>query len=311
MEKVTNYIEVELPQFLKRFNIPESGIENIKEDIFQRICSLLQLWNDEKKRRSLLTLGLEEAIYYEPLDAPIEIKAFVVMTIRNSEIENLMSTNTAAAIYGFSEPPIPDEYVKDLTWEAIEYFRYSNFEKLSDSIKQYYTGENIYLPLFDNYPIASKCLEELGAWANKGKTFLKLPKIDNPDELLLHVETSNAPIKNGVWLQSGIDKTFNPELLKAIKAITTQESKVLYIDSFKAFTRNVEKLLIIIEYILQNDGIFATTNFYLTNGYVSKRKKLQRPMHNSEDSLINLQNIDGLSKTHLKVIEREQQKRYK
>lgn len=54
-------------------------------------------------------------------------------------------------------------------------------------------------------------------------------------------------------------------------------------DSFKMLTRNAEKLLYILNFVLANDGIFFTSNYYITNGYIEQRPVCLPPTHSSDD----------------------------
>jgi hypothetical protein len=57
-----------------------------------------------------------------------------------------------------------------------------------------------------------------------------------------------------------------------------------FAESFKAITRSFEKLLHIMEYVLVNDGPFVTCNYYITNGYTTKRSSLLRAAHTYTES---------------------------
>ena len=48
--------------------------------------------------------------------------------------------------------------------------------------------------------------------------------------------------------------------------------------------------------------IFVTSNYYISNGYVSRRSKLLRVAHTDKELDISMRNITGLSKRHAKVI---------
>jgi hypothetical protein len=66
-------------------------------------------------------------------------------------------------------------------------------------------------------------------------------------------------------------------------------------------TRNIDKLVKVIEYVLRKDCTFMTSNFYISNGYVAKRKDLLRPAHYDDDVEKNLRQFEGLRHTHLKA----------
>lgn len=68
MNEINNYLENVLYKFLSNYNLPSTVVDQISEDIHNRIYSLLQIWKDEQKRKAILTIGLEEASFYEPKD---------------------------------------------------------------------------------------------------------------------------------------------------------------------------------------------------------------------------------------------------
>lgn len=86
---IENYLNCLKNQLLKN-NILEYQI--ILNDIEMRMNSLLQVWNDKEMRRWILLFAKEEANFYLP-NANIDIKSFVVTTIRNSLIESVSSDN--------------------------------------------------------------------------------------------------------------------------------------------------------------------------------------------------------------------------
>ena len=59
------------------------------DDVSRRLESLLFHWGDLAFRRTILILGTEEASFWEPFTASLEIRSLVVVAIRNSLIEDL------------------------------------------------------------------------------------------------------------------------------------------------------------------------------------------------------------------------------
>ncbi len=50
-------------------------------------------------------------------------------------------------------------------------------------------------------------------------------------------------------------------------------------------TRNLVKLVRVLEYILSREASLTTTNFYLAPGYVSRRRDWLRPSHTTTEVL--------------------------
>jgi len=76
---------------------------------------------------------------------------------------------------------------------------------------------------------------------------------------------------------------FNDSLCQLLKGILDKESHIFVIDSFKMLTRNFEKLMKVLEFVLTHNAIFLTSNYLLSNNYVSRRKDLLRASHNFEE----------------------------
>ena len=77
-----------LPQ-LRSLALSKRQREIVLEDVSRRLESLLFHWNDQAFRRTILMLGTEEATFWEPQTASLEIRSLVVVAVRNSLIEDL------------------------------------------------------------------------------------------------------------------------------------------------------------------------------------------------------------------------------
>ena len=73
---------------------------------------------------------------------------------------------------------------------------------------------------------------------------------------------------------------------------------MLMLESLKSATRNFEKLLDILEFLLTHDLKFASTNFYIENGHVERRIKPLRAGHTSKETQKNLSQTAGLGYRH-------------
>lgn len=71
----------------------------------------------------------------------------------------------------------------------------------------------------------------------------------------------------------GYSFSLEREAIAELRRCATQQAPFL-VDSFKSMTRNIEKLFIVLEYLLQNGAMFVTSNYFLTNGYIERRAKL-------------------------------------
>lgn len=295
---VDTYLDEVLPSFFNKYNLPKNVTSIVINNIGNRIYSLLFHWNDFEFRRVILTTGLEEATFYEP-KFDIELRCFVVAAIRNSLFENLVSTKKAARDLGLETTPIPERDVKKFTQEAISFFKDINFDELCKNLPLS-SREDVYKDLPEKYPVAWKALSQLGKWSNKAQIYnsLNLGPYDLP-ELQEWMDGPSEPIQ--VSVQSGMDDKLDRKLLEILSQISQDSQPFFYTDCFKTLTRNIDKLFKVIEYVLRKECIFITSNFYISNGYVSKRKELLPPAHTTRDANENLKNFSGLHKKHLQT----------
>lgn len=177
MNLIRAYIQEYLTSRLLSHGLNPENITIITSDIEKRLISLISRWNDENFRRTLLVTGIEEATFYEP-EGKLETKALVVLAVRNSLIEDISSTKEASRKYGLSEPLLNDQDIKELTKEAVSFFKNVDLSALADEIQTF--TDNLYERLPVKYPVAWNALSHLGTLQKKYDKFdqVILPKID-------------------------------------------------------------------------------------------------------------------------------------
>lgn len=143
---INNYLNNLKNQLIKN-DVLEYQI--ILNDIEMRMKSLLQVWNDKEMRRGILLFAKEEAQFYQP-EASIDIKSFVITTIRNSLIESVSSSGYKSA--GFKNQ-LDEKQIKPITSYAIRFFKKFNFEEACNNLKMP-NNDNYYLVLINKYPLA-------------------------------------------------------------------------------------------------------------------------------------------------------------
>lgn len=249
-------------------------------------------------RKGILLFAKEEAQFYLP-DANIDIKSFVVTTIRNSLTESVSSSNYKSA--GF-EHQLREEEIKTITSFAIKYFKKFNFEEVSNNLKEK-NIDNYYLKEIKKYPLAWKVVYKTANLKSSELYFDAFP-VDKSNLISIIPQhmTKFTSDKQAV-LEDGMTATFNEQLCQMLAIAVSTESKGFFTDSFKVLTRNFEKTLTVIQYLLERNSVFVTFNYYLSNGYISVRKDLLRPMHRINDTEYKIKKMSGLSKRHKKFLE--------
>ena len=131
MDAVPHYLNDILAPRLRGYGASEQFLLHAIDIIHSQMTSLLRHWDDRAFRNTCLLLGMEEGSFYEP-PAKLEVRCFVVVTIRNSPIETLQSTAYAEA--GLRQG-LTSKEVKEITSEAIRYFSKQNFTELCSQAK--------------------------------------------------------------------------------------------------------------------------------------------------------------------------------
>jgi hypothetical protein len=95
----------------------------------------------------------------------------------------------------------------------------------------------------------------------------------------------------------GYALSISPELRDGIQQRIHDEVPFIA-DSFKGVSRNIEKLLTIMEYVLWHKTPFVTSNYLIYNGYIECRLEMLKPGHSMTEMLKNWSNPTGLAKNH-------------
>ena len=253
----------------------------ILEDIKNRLCSLLARWDDEEYRETILFTTKEEALYYKPF-AENEIRELVVAGIRNSMLEIAASTNCSK----FKMPEqLSNKKIQELTSSAIKYFASCDFKTLIKEA-QNTTHEDIYEIAKQKYPLAWKILNKI-AFLNETEYYFE--KTESNIKTAQGNEQTLQKIREKTIVCDGYTLEFDEYLQEALGDVIAGNSDAFYVDSFKMLSRNFEKILHVMQIILEHDKAFVTCNYYISNGHLEKRKKILRAAHTSEDVFKNSQ----------------------
>lgn len=285
MDLIDSYINNILKKQLEHFGLFYNGI--ILDDVRIKMISLLNHWKDTDFCNAVLITGLEEAEFYEP-NANSYLKAFVVLTIRNSLIESAGSDFYKE--YKF-EIQISDEQIRSITEKAIVYFKKYSLDEISKSIK---CTDDYYYHVSNKYPQAFQIIKLLSSLKKKEIYFEPLNVINK----IVALPNSKIVAKDSYVVEDGMNLDFNDRLINTLKQATEIKQLGFFTDCFKFLTRNYEKLLKVIQYIIENDSSFCTFNYYISNGYISKRTKLIRPAHKVKEVKYKFKKNNELTSKH-------------
>ena len=295
MDAVSHYLNHILTPRLRSYGVTEQFLLYTVSTIHTQMTSLLRHWNDRVFRNTVLLLGMEEGSFYEP-PAKIEVRCFVVVAIRNSPIETIQSDTYPEA--GLSQI-LNSKDVKEITSEAIRYFSKQDFAELCSQAKLS-TKRDLYLELAEEHPIAWAALQCLAGMQGKTADYPPV-QVEEPyhlDGIDDGTEGTAEPGKLVVGVYDGYSPEIEPPLVEYLKMLSADSNGVLIVDSFKSVTRNIVKLMGILEFLLTRNLLFVSTNYYLENGHVERRMKLLRAGHSTRDMKRNMADTTGLAYKH-------------
>lgn len=295
-EIIESYTWNILKKQLQKAKISNTALYNIIDNVKEQLYSILYNFKDEEFRNAILIVGSEEGTFYEPKN--ILVANMVVVAIRNSLLEGVSSKSYKQ--YG-SNTYLSDFSIKEITKSAIEYFSKIDLFELSNLLILD-ESKDVYRNISNKYPTAMKALIELSkcSESNLEHDYKKLKTKPFELEELNNVLTDE--IKKTVY-ESGIDSTFNDTLCNLLLEIKNNDSQLFFIDSFKMCTRNYEKLLKILEFVLTHDAYFLTNNYFISNTYVSRRKKLLKASHTTKEAFKKVSSLYEVSNKYKKLLE--------
>lgn len=299
VEKVTQYLQDVLVPTLDHFRVPAAYTRQIIDTVELQMISFLRHWDDLAFRRTLLLLGSEEGPFYEPA-GKVDVKCFVVVTLRNSPIETIQSDNYASA---GMQSSLSSQNVKTITSGAIRFFNPLDFSSMCLQAKKC-SGCDYYQEIVERHPVAWAALRALGTTSAK---IIDYPKVqyNNP----FSIEACNEIQINGEdesqkerltkkVIFDGYSAMWDPQLLELLRKLSSSSGNNFVVESLKSATRNFEKLMDILEFLLTHDLKFVSTNFYMENGHVERRVKPLRAGHTSKETEKNLSQTAGLGYRH-------------
>ena len=300
---IDHYIDRILRVQLNMFGTGSDFLERVLNTVRGQIQSCVYHWDDIGFRKALLLIGSEEGIGYMP-KANDDVRNFVVVAIRNSEFESLQSKAHKQA--GLKSE-IGDVDVRKITSSAIEYFCDADFLSLQKAMKR--PSPDKYYDLSRKYPVSWNALTYLanaktqsvnfdGINIKAGSTIEMIPT-DNDAKTVICDMTGN--VSKVTLISDGISFAIDSHL-RGLLADCIDYKIPFLVPSFKFLTRNIEKLLLIIEHLISNDVPFVTANYYISNGHAARRMKLIRAGRSYDDGIRAFKDTAGLTAKHRAVL---------
>lgn len=181
---------------------------------------------------------------------------------------------------------LSDTQVKDITEKAIVFFnKYEKAQLVDECIG--FDFEDIYGIAIKKYPLAWEVIKRLANMPENSKSFYR---IDEKNSKMLTFEN----IKLSEVVCDGYTLEFDEALKQALGEVLAGKIDVFFSGCFKMISRNFEKVLHVLEILLEHDKEIITVNYYISNNYLEKRKHLVKAAHNIRDLVHNIQNLNGV-----------------
>jgi hypothetical protein len=289
MAVVDGYAQSVLAPQLRRLGLSKRQSEIVVADVTQRLESLVAHWNDERFRRAILVLATEEASFWEPRTASVEIRSLVLLAVRNSLIEDLGAAHPYTKELRSVRERLSDDRMPWITSEAVKYFQAAELYAVPVQ-----PNRNVFGDLPKRFPAAWYVLSLLGN-SSSSEIECDLPV---PASQAMDSSPSGGKVQQQKVVASGIDPRLDSQLLEILSLIKSRKLDLFFSPSFKWITRNPEKLLSIIDCVLRHGGTVLTANYLLSPSYLARRDPLLRPIHFSSEVKAQLKDVTGLSERH-------------
>ncbi|ARU62128.1 hypothetical protein CBW65_14820 [Tumebacillus avium] len=251
--------------FLRNKDLNDDTVAAVSGEIEQRLTALLARWNDEEYRSTLLQPALEEATFYMPFHR--DVNALIVLAVRNSQ--QLQDLHSAQGL-------LDDSEIRAITTQAIEFFADVDLAAAASELTA--PDNDPFGALQDKYPLAWTAFYQLAHST-------RLPK------------TYEAVTAGSTELPS-LEQIADGSLQNDLTQIQNGEISLLFRDSFKMISRDLDQLFAVIEFVLRAGKTVITHNFYLSNGMVSRRNPLLKPAAKPSDIAKKFDNKKGLVSRH-------------
>ena len=168
---------------------------------------------------------------------------------------------------------LTNEAIKNITSTAVSFFDKFNFEAQCFALPE---NENIYLTVKNKYQLAWNVLYELANLEDREKTLIiseenSIMGIDKNTYFRREKARAHSVVLDGYTME------FDSMLCLLLQQIEDGEREEFHTPSFKYISRNFEKVLCVIQKILECDGKICTSNYYISRTYIKKNKTLISP----------------------------------
>jgi hypothetical protein len=289
MPVIQEYMQAVLLPQLRSLALSKRQRAIVVEDVSRRLESLLSHWSDLVFRRTILILGTEEASFWEPQTASLDIRSLVVVAVRNSLIEDLGASHPYTKALESLKKQLRDDQIPLITSEATKYFEEADLDVVPAPHKMDLFGD---LPR--RFPNAWHALALLSG-SSENEIDCELPIVEAEP---METSASEWEMQHHNVVASGIDPRLDAQLVDILRKIKLSEVPLFFSPSFKFITRNPRKLLFVIDHVLRYGATLMTLNYLLSPTHLARRNPLIRPAHYTSEIEAQVANPHGLGERH-------------
>ncbi|WP_326782455.1 recombinase family protein [Streptomyces longwoodensis] len=278
-----------LPDLLTGAGLSDGDAHSVTVDVIRRARMLTALPADYFD--VLVTPFIEEVTQHRPLSAPAWLRAAVVVAVRNSRLEDFH------ALGG----PLRAADITAITKAATE--------PLAQLLKEPGTplSNNTLAGLDTRYPRAwasLAALSDLMASHDDTEHAYSTPQAPVPglpgSHERIHAEQATgvgSMVAGQSVIASGVDPRFDQALLAMMQQVRDGNAEVVPLSALSRLSRNSDKQLRVLEFLLAHGATVLTTNYLLNPGMVAVRTRpLVKP--DSYDLRRSMKQLRGLGPTH-------------
>ncbi len=269
--------------------VPDNTAQDVARDVLARAEAIASL--EQEQIEILAAPFIEETFDHEP-DAPLWLKAATTVVVRNSRLEELHANG-----------PVNTGGIRVITTYALAPLSHLIGARHRNPIAVA-PQNNPFKDLDRKYPRAWACLSSLRrAIRQRGRLDYRpptapLPTLPSPDET---VEAAASPDDERIVVLSAIEPRFDQHALAILQGVAAGEQDVFATPSLSRISRNSDKLLRTLEFLLAHNVRVVTTNLMLADGEVwVRRGDLVKPI--SARPFDGFRIMRGLSGAHRKLV---------
>lgn len=294
MSYVDTYLQSLLTPRLLALGLNQAQRTLACADVRMRLTSLLANWHDDDIRLPALVLGYEEATFWEPQEADLDLRALVAMGVRNSVLADLHDEGAV----------LPSIAWPGLLREAVSYFADLDAQGELEPI-QLAPKDDLFRNLARRFPNAWTCLHELAVLSEytdeRENLEFELDRLRKAELLSLPTELAQdrVTVIAEQHRQSAMDASVKQNLVRGLQQLQYMppNGRFNYL-SLTQISRNPEVLLGVLDHILRHGAGLVTANYVLTGDYLAKRTPLARQAQTDTEALALCYYLSGLSPTH-------------